>query len=190
MGERVEATLRTMSEERVVGLFRQSAGVFDVHQAFAEHARAIYGFALNSTRDSTIAEDCVQETFVRAWRARDRYHSERGSERTWLFAIARNVVIDEIKARARRPTPTTNELMEVDAPAVAVVETVDDRIVLSGGLARLSPEHRDIIVAVHLNGMTYQQLHETSGVPVGTLRTRMYYGLKALREILGEEEEK
>ena len=180
--------LRTMSEERVVGLFRQSAGPFDVHQAFAEHARAIYGFAFNSTRDAAIAEDCVQETFVRAWRARDRYHAERGSERTWLFAIARNVVIDEIKARARRPTPITDDRMEVETPALAAVETVDDRIVLTSGLARLSAEHRDIIVAVHLNGMTYGQLHERSGVPVGTLRTRMYYGLKALREILGEED--
>ena len=180
--------LRTMSEERVVGLFRQTAAAFDVHQAFAEHARAIYGFALNSTRDATIAEDCVQETFVRAWRARDRYRSGRGSERTWLFAIARNVVIDEIKARTRRPTPITDERMEVEAPAVEVAETVEDRIVLAAGLARLSAEHREIVVAVHLNGMTYQQLHELSGVPVATLRTRMYYGLRALRELLGEEE--
>ena len=182
--------LRMIDEERVVGLFRQTAGAFDVHQAFADHARAIFGFALNSTRDATIAEDCVQETFVRAWRARDRFQAQRGSERTWLFAIARNVVIDEIKARARRPTPVIDELIESEAPAAAGVETIDDRIVLAGGLARLSSEHREIIVAVHLNGLTYQQESERTGIPVATLRTRMYYGLKALREILGEEEHK
>ncbi|MBM7782605.1 sigma-70 family RNA polymerase sigma factor [Arthrobacter tumbae] len=175
-----------MSEKRVVGLLRQTEG-FDVHQAFAEHARAIYGFALNSVRDAAMAEDCVQETFVRAWRSRGSYSSSRGSERSWLFAIARNVVVDEIRARARRPAPMTDDRIEVASAAVAEADAIDDRITLYSGLAQLSQEHRDVIVAVQLEGRTYQQLHERSGVPVATLRTRMYYGLKALRETLGEE---
>lgn len=88
---------------------RDDAGTFDVREAFDEHGRGLYAFAYNSTRDGGMAEECVQETFVRAWRARASYRPDRGSERTWLFAIARNVVIDQPRARQRRPTrsPTT-----------------------------------------------------------------------------------
>lgn len=179
--------LGTMSGNRVNSLLSQSAD-FDVQKAFADHARALFGFALNSTRDSAIAEDCVQETFVRAWRARASYRPERGTERTWLFAIARNVVIDEINARTRRATPTTDERLESSVPAVAEAGAIDDRIVLYSGLAQLSAEHREVIVAVQLNGMSYQQLMDRTGVPVTTLRTRMFYALKALRNVLGEEE--
>ncbi|GAB3538334.1 sigma-70 family RNA polymerase sigma factor [Arthrobacter tecti] len=179
--------LGTMSEEGAARVLSQTAG-FDAQKAFAEHARAIYGFVYNTTRDASVAEDCVQETFVRAWRSRGRYSSERGSERSWLFAIARNVVVDELKARARRPTPITGDRMESETAALIEAGEVDDRIVLYGGLAQLSPEHRAVIVAVQLNGMSYQQLSERSGISVATLRTRMFYGLKALREVLREED--
>lgn len=157
-------------------------------EAFADHGRAIFAFALNSTRDSSIAEDCVQETFVRAWRARENYQSSRASGRTWLFAIARNVVIDQVRARQRRPTPVADEHLHGEVSVLSEDRAVDDRIVLHAGLARLSHEHRQVIVAVQLEGMSYQQLEASTGTPSATLRTRMYYGLKALRQVLEEEQ--
>lgn len=166
-------------------------GGFDLRRAYAEHGRVLFGFALNGVGDRGLAEDCVQETFLRAWRARERFRPELASERTWLFAIARNVVVDAVRARARRP-----RLVDVDGAKGAgrpgderTDEQVEDRIVLLAGLAQLSPEHREVIIAVRVEGMGYDQLSERTGVPVGTLRTRMYYGLRALRTILGEEEE-
>ena len=181
--------LHTMDDRMEDGLLEDAATPFDVRAAFVEHGRALFGFAYNSTRDTAIAEDCVQETFVRAWRARDRYMSARASERTWLFAIARNVVIDQIRERARRPTPVEDGSDAWRRPVpVAESDAVDDRVTLYGGLAQLSEEHRAVIVAVQLDGMTYQQLEAMSGVPAATLRTRMFYGLKALRTVLGEED--
>lgn len=168
---------------------RDDAGTFDVREAFDEHGRGLYAFAYNSTRDGGMAEECVQETFVRAWRARASYRPDRGSERTWLFAIARNVVIDQLRARQRRPTPVTDDHLQASATVVSETGPADDRIVLYGGLARLSREHREVIVAVQLQGMTYLQLERHTGVPAATLRTRMFYGLRALREALREEEE-
>ncbi|KNC18699.1 hypothetical protein AC792_10665 [Arthrobacter sp. RIT-PI-e] len=162
---------------------------FDVREAFDEHGRALVAFALNSTRDNSIAEECVQETFVRAWRAREKYESSRASERTWLFAIARNVVIDQVRARQRRPTPVPDERLHSGMHAESEDRATDDRIVLHSGLARLSRDHREVIVAIQLQGMTYQQLEDHTGVAAATLRTRMFYGLKALRAALGEEEQ-
>lgn len=157
---------------------------FDVRRAYAEHGRVLFGFALNGVGDHGLAEECVQETFVRAWRARGRYRPERASERTWLFAIARNVVVDALRARARRPRLVAQDERRSPDPSARVNDQVEDRVVLLAGLSRVSPEHREVIVAVQIEGMSYDQLSERTGVPVGTLRTRMYYGLRALREIL------
>src|SRR5204862_587410 len=75
----------------------------DVREAYAAHAGELYGFAVRSLGDAGLAEEAVQETFVRAWRAGERFDPEIGSLRTWLFAILRNVVIDLSRARAARP---------------------------------------------------------------------------------------
>lgn len=179
------------ADERVVALDDDvpPAG-FDLRRAYAEHGRVLFGFALNGVGDRGLAEDCVQETFLRAWRARDRYRAERASERTWLFSIARNVVIDALRARSRRPTPVDTERAGTPEELAGrrTEQQVEDRVVLVAGLARLSPEHREVIVAVQVEGMGYEQLSERTGVPVPTLRTRMYYGLRSLRAIMGEEE--
>lgn len=183
-------TTRPQGREMVVTLDSEFTGRFDVRRAYGEHGRVIFGFALNAVGDRGAAEDCVQETFLRAWRARDRYLAELGTERTWLFAIARNVVIDALRARGRQPTPVSAEAVSAASLAVTEQAAVVDRLVLLEGLARLTPEHRQVIAAVQLDGMTYQQLSDRTGVPVPTLRSRMFYGLKALREnVRGEEED-
>lgn len=165
---------------------RDVAG-FDVHSAFAEHGAAIFAFARNAIGDRAAAEDCVQETFVRAWRSRAQYRAERASQRTWLFAIARNVVVDSHRARGRRPVPIEDGHLERAGPPVDVESPTVDRLTVLAGLAQLNAEQRDVVVAVHLDGMTYQQLSDRSGVPVGTLRSRMFYALRALRDRIGEE---
>ena len=84
-----------------------------VREAYAAHGGELYGFAMRSLRDHGLAEEAVQETFVRAWRAGDRFDPEIGSLRTWLFAILRNVVIDLGRARSARA--------EVLAPVAAAL---------------------------------------------------------------------
>ncbi len=171
----------------MVNLDREADDAFDVGRAYAEHGRVLFAFALNGVQDHTAAEDCVQETFLRAWRSRGRYSPARGSQRTWLFAIARNVVVDALRARARRPASVGDDRVERAAEPVIEQQAVVERLVLYEALATLSAEHLEVIAAVQLDGMSYHQLSERSGVPVATLRTRMFYGLKALREALGEE---
>src|SRR3954468_18367725 len=75
-----------------------------VRTVYAAHGPELYRFALRSLGDRGLAEEAVQETFVRAWQAADRFDDALGSLRTWLFAIVRNVVIDLSRARAVRPS--------------------------------------------------------------------------------------
>jgi RNA polymerase sigma-70 factor (ECF subfamily) len=156
---------------------------FDVSAAWAEHGAALLGFAVNALRDRGLAEDCVQETFLRAWRSRERYAAERASIRTWLFAIARNVIIDTHRSMQRLPRVVAAEALEgVPTDEVDPLEP----LMMLEALARLSPEHRQIIVAIHLRGDTYAEVSAATGVPVATLRTRTFYALKALRAHVAE----
>ncbi|MGJ9371907.1 RNA polymerase sigma factor [Nesterenkonia sp. CF4.4] len=171
----------------VIALEPKDDAPLDIREAFAEHGEALFRFALNALSDRHEAEDCVQETFIRAWRNRDRYSSSRGSTRTWLFAIARNLVIDSLRARARRPAPTEQEKVEWASEPVTEDLRIVERLALYESLATLSEEHRQVIVSVQLYGLGYQELSEQTGVPVATLRTRMYYGLRALRVALADD---
>ncbi len=158
---------------------------FDLVAEYDAHGRALFGFAVNALRDRQLAEDCVQETFLRAWRARDRYDGDRASARTWLFAIERNVIIDLQRSLSRLPRISAPEAIE-DAPA----ESVDtlERLRMAEALGKLSAGHREVIVAVHLDGQSYAELSEASGVPIATLRTRAFYALRALREHIDGQE--
>lgn len=158
-----------------------------IESAYDQHSAEIFGFAINALQDRGAAEECVQETFVRAWRALDRFDPGRGSLRTWLFAIARNVVRDAFSARKRLPIPMEPEATQPEAAAEDPPDPTQ-MMVLVQALGLLSADHREVVVAVHLLGFTYAELAESLQVPVATLRTRSYYGLRGLRRAMEEME--
>lgn len=156
----------------------------DLDAAHRLHASEILGFAVNALGDRGAAEECVQDTFTRAWQARERYDATRASVRTWLFAIARNVVIDHVRSGRRRRRGLEAVSSTFRASARAPAESVDERLTLVWALAQLSEEHRRVVVAVRVEGLSYEELADLDGVPRATLRTRMYHALRALRELL------
>ncbi|MFE1644418.1 sigma-70 family RNA polymerase sigma factor [Microbacterium sp. P01] len=159
---------------------------FDARRSFDEHGSALLGFAVNALRDRPLAEDCVQETFLRAWRARERFDPAVASERTWLFSIARNVIADALRARSRMPRIGDDaQLDQLPSPHADPL----DRLRIVEGLAQLSDAHREVVVAVHLEGRTYHELSIATGVPMATLRTRAFHALRALRSHLDAPEE-
>ncbi len=159
---------------------------FDVATAYDEHGASLYAFALNALGDRAEAEECVQDAFTRAWRARGSYRPERATVRTWLFAITRNLVADALRARRRLPHPVElTRAGERPDPADPMTASLD-RLVVADALEHLSEEHREVVVRVRLNGMSYEELSRITHVPVATLRTRMYYGLRSLRKALKE----
>jgi RNA polymerase sigma-70 factor (ECF subfamily) len=157
-----------------------------VRAVYAAHGPELYRFALRSLGDRGLAEEAVQETFVRAWQAADRFDESLGSLRTWLFAIIRNVVIDMSRARAVRPGLAA----QVDGGDQIVLDDDIDRVLVAWqveeALQMLSPEHRDALVEVHYKAKPYQDVAYELGVPVGTIKSRVYYALKAMRLALEE----
>jgi RNA polymerase sigma-70 factor (ECF subfamily) len=154
----------------------------DVREAYAAHAAELYGFAVRSLGDSGLAEEAVQETFLRAWRAGERFDPQLGSLRTWLFAILRNVVIDLGRSRAARPSVAESGI----EPSV---EPFDEALLswqVEEALRRIGDQHRRVLVETFYRGRPYADVAEGLGVPEGTVKSRVYYGLRALRVALEE----
>jgi RNA polymerase sigma-70 factor (ECF subfamily) len=154
----------------------------DVREAYAAHSGELYGFAVRSLGDAGLAEEAVQETFVRAWRAGERFDPELGSLRTWLFAILRNVVIDLGRARAVRPTVAEGGV----EPSVEPFEQALSAWQIEEAMRRLGEEHRRVIFETYYRGRPYAEVATELGIPEGTVKSRVYYGLRALRVVLEE----
>jgi RNA polymerase sigma-70 factor (ECF subfamily) len=159
--------------------------------SYAAHGAALFRLALRALGDRGLAEEIVQDTYVRAWKSRKRFDAARGSQRTWLFSIARNLIIDAARARAARPLAGGQITDERDRERDHVTtEDPTERVLLSmqveEALSRISDNHREVIVEICYRGRPYAEVAEELGVSAGTLRSRMYYGLKSLRLALEE----
>jgi len=155
----------------------------DVREAYAAHSGELYGFAVRSLGDAGLAEEAVQETFLRAWKAGERYDPEIGSLRTWLFAILRNVVIDMGRARASRPRVGPETGIE---PSVEPLEQALVAWQVEEAMRRIGDQHRRVLVETYYRGRPYAEVAAELGVPEGTVKSRVYYGLRALRVVLEE----
>ncbi len=165
---------------------RDSQSIEDVRALYAAHAGALFAFALRAVGDRQAAEEIVQDTFVRAWKAADRFDPDRGDVRPWLFVIARNLAIDHRRRNGVRPETPLPEY-ELDTPvAPRDLDTVLETWQIAEALDQLSPAHRDAITEVYLRGGSLAQAAEDLGVPAGTVKSRLYYGLRNLRLILEE----
>lgn len=160
----------------------------EVQAAYDLYGGELFGFVFKALDDRQLAEDVVQEIFVRAWRSPRGFDPGQGSMRTWLFAIARNGVVDAIRRRKVREGPgysSWDAVSEVSS-AFDPVDRLLERIQLGEALERLSPQHREAVVEVYFGGRTCAELGEELGISPSTMRSRLYYGVRALRLILEE----
>jgi RNA polymerase sigma-70 factor (ECF subfamily) len=150
----------------------------DVREAYAAHSGELYGFAVRSLGEAGLAEEAVQETFLRAWRAGERVDSEIGSLRGWLFTILRDVVIDLGRARpvADGGVEPSFELLGQSLLAWQVEEA----------MRRIGEQYRQVLVETYYRGRPYADVATELGVPEGTVKSRVYTGLRALKVALEE----
>ncbi|MFJ7243631.1 sigma-70 family RNA polymerase sigma factor [Kitasatospora sp. NPDC098652] len=163
-----------------------------VRSAYDEYGGELLGFAHSALGDRQLAEEVVQEVFLRAWRASGSFDSGRGSLRTWLYAIARNAIVDARRRRAIRP-PAARAQEEGRAEgresADADADPYDQllaRIELREALDRLRPEYRDVVIEVYFLGRSCVDVAGELGIPASSARSRLYRGIRALRDILDE----
>jgi RNA polymerase sigma-70 factor (ECF subfamily) len=157
-----------------------------MRQLHDEHAGALWGYSLRLTgHDHSRAEDVVQETLLRAWRHRAILDSPPAAVRSWLFTVARNIVIDEWRTSRARSEVTVADVPEGDG-----TDDQTDQLLLSwvvaDALTRLSPEHRAVLLECYYRGRPVSEAAARLGVPEGTVKSRTHYALRALRLALEE----
>lgn len=154
------------------------AGIRSAMLCYGAELRA---FAARRLGSDASAEDAVQETLLRAWKNAHRFDAARGSLRGWLYAILRNLLTDLARAGARRPNTIDSD---IEAVVPDDTEGVLGSLTISAALHELSAEHRQVIYYCYIHERPHSEVATMLGVPVGTIRSRLFYAREAMRTAL------
>ena len=161
----------------------------ELRELYRRYAPELFGFATSALGDRELAEEVVQDVFAQLWRHAKGYDQRRASVRTWLYAIARNRIIDAHRRAAARPKRADDDDALDTAPEMdAALDHAVLRWQVTAALARLSPAHREVIRLAHYGGLTMREIAERTGVPLGPVKSRTSYALRHLRLIFDEME--
>ena len=164
-------------------------------QALAElydrYGRLVYALILRVVRDRGVAEDLVQETFLRVWNRVHGFDAEKGAIGPWLLAVARNRAIDYLRSASGRERNAV-EFEETDHPSLYVdmeqdILTSDKARVVKQAMEKLSPQQRQVIELAYFEGLSQTEMAERMKQPLGTVKTWVRTALKNLRDELGAE---
>lgn len=152
----------------------------DLNRLFAEYAQPLFGFLVYRTGDRNLAEDLVADTFERAVRGGRRFDRRRGSEKTWLYAIALNCLRDHLRQvnAESRALQRHGVDEQTDPDWLLLIESRDE---LGRALKRLSREEREVIALRYGGGLTIPEVARVLDAPVTTVEGRAYRALRKLR---------
>ena len=156
-------------------------------ELYDRFGRVAYGLAVRVLRDPALAQDAVQDAFLGAWRTAAAFDPARGTTSTWLMTLVHRRAVDLVRREHRRKT----EPLE-GAPAAAGKTTEEEAALreerrrVQAALAQLPPDQREALELAYYGGLSQSELAERLGVPLGTVKSRMFVGLARLRELLAE----
>ena len=158
-----------------------------IEMVYQLHGRPLYRFLLRVTfGDRREAEDLLQETLLRAWRYLQDHTADVTHLRPWLYTVARRVAIDAARARQARPVEViVTDLGNLPA-ARDDIERLLTRLTMRPGLTSLTQDHRRVLYEIFYQGHSAREAGEALGIPEGTVRSRMFYALRALGAVTGD----
>lgn len=177
---RADETQRSDEDALLVAVAR--GDIEALRRLYRAFERPLYSLGIRWLGDPKSAEEMVQEVTLRMWRRASRYDPTRGAASSWIFGIARNVAADIARANRRLPTP-------MEEPRIDRAEPWDEDGVWTGwqvarALRTLPAEQQIVLELAYGNEMTQSEIAEHLDVPLGTVKTRTYAGLKKLRAAL------
>jgi RNA polymerase sigma-70 factor (ECF subfamily) len=155
--------------------------LYDVHGA------ALLGYLIRLTRgDRHRAEDILQETLIRAWRHPEARTTNGEWTRAWLLTVARRIAIDHLRAAMSRPNEFGDDRLDERTPVEDGIDRMVDRTEVRTALAALPERFRTVLIEIYYRDHSVAEAAQTLSVPDGTIKSRTYYALRALREALAE----
>ena len=168
---------------RRIGAGDRSAALGELYDRYGKR---LYGLGVRLFGDRGAAEELVQETFVRVWRAAGGFDSSRGTVRAWLFTIARRTAVD-----LHRRRPGDRERLDAEPPDAGAPDARIDALLLElaveDAMETLSPPHRQAIELAYRHELSQSEIAERLGLPLGTVKSRTFAALRALREALADQ---
>ncbi|GAA2781397.1 sigma-70 family RNA polymerase sigma factor [Kitasatospora paracochleata] len=162
----------------------------DFTRLVTAHHRAVHGYLAKRTfGDPQLAEDLTQEAFVRAWHHPEILAAKQGTPLPWLYRVARNLLIDHLRARSSRPAEVGTTDLTVFARESELGSDIDRLLnnwSVRQALSSLSDAHRTVITEVYFNHRSLAEAAEVLGLPEGTAKSRCFYAIRALRLALSE----
>jgi RNA polymerase sigma-70 factor, ECF subfamily len=161
-------------------------------ELYDRYGKLAFSLIYRIVRDIGVAEDLVQETFLRVWNRSQGFDAERGALGPWLLAVARNRAIDYVRSSGGKMSRGALELEAAEHPAVFVnfeaeVLSQDRARRVRGALGRLNENQRHVIELAYFEGLSQSEMAERMGQPLGTVKTWVRTALKNLRDDLGEK---
>jgi RNA polymerase sigma-70 factor, ECF subfamily len=163
---------------------RRDANAFEA--LYHRFARPVFGLALRRLGDRMRAEDAVQETFAAVWRSARTYKPDRGAGAPWLYAVARNAIVDRSRNRSEPP----GEVPDIASTELGPDERAEASYVswrVHRALESLPPNERDVIELAYYSGLSQSEVADFLGIPLGTVKTRTRAGLGRLADLLEGE---
>jgi RNA polymerase sigma-70 factor (ECF subfamily) len=157
---------------------------------YDRYSRTVFGVGFNILGDRSLAEELVQEVFLKVWRSSGTFDPSRGSFSTWLYRVTRSVALDLYRKRARRVRPVPDGALRIATTrdsSEGPQEVVDESWLswrMSRALEMLDAPHREVIELAHFSGLSQREISERTGVPLGTVKTRTASAYKSLRKDL------
>jgi RNA polymerase sigma-70 factor (ECF subfamily) len=153
---------------------------------YHRYVRSVYGIALRRLRDRQRAEDAVQETFAAVWRSAASYRPERGPAAPWLYAVARNAIVDRLRARNEPPMEAPDLASAEPGPSEhAEASFVAWRV--HRALQELPDKEREVVELAYWSGMSQSEVADYLNIPLGTVKTRTRSALSHLSDLLEGE---
>jgi RNA polymerase sigma-70 factor, ECF subfamily len=156
-----------------------------MHALYARHHARIYRFLVRLTSDASLAEELVSDVFFAVWRDAARF-AGKSEPSTWMLAIARHKAFTALKRRhhERLTEAMADAIVDPADGAETMIERDDRSAAIRACLARLSPDHREVIDLVYYHDKSVEEVAEITGVPRSTVKTRMFYARKCLAKLL------
>jgi RNA polymerase sigma-70 factor, ECF subfamily len=146
-------------------------------------SEALFGLLLRWVKDKGVAENLLQDVFIKAWRNREKYQTDKGRIFTWLYRITRNICIDYMRSRSCKQNKAS--VYSDDQPAFLQLPANDtiqpDTIGIRKLVEMLRQEEKEVVEMMYFIGMTQRQIAEQINIPLGTVKTRMNKAIKELR---------
>lgn len=168
-------------EQKIVQLLEKGDSTA-INLLYENYADSLYGVILKVINDEELAQDALQETFVKVWKNSKKYDSKKAKLFTWLYRIAKNTAIDKLRSYNNR----FDKEVQIDKSNVYILPASNlnqDVLDLREHVSKLDEKYQIVLKALFFEGLTQQEASEELDIPLGTIKSRLKIGLRELKKV-------